>query len=266
MTLTDNVLHCSCPRTSVYGDICVHALKVAYSVPGYTGPSYTDFSVIWWKKFYHLASQMETTNSTIIELSNTMMLLKEKQTVGLHMDPNLVSKVAYPRHLEIPQHYQYDESNPTILNTNEFYDSLDISSLHKSSVEPSDLSQISSCSSVDHTKMNSLTVHQLVQEHGEERRKNDPSPNPYEFLYQSFKELTDLYLGNSDAKDLMVVKKYFHKKIVEKKKCIYERSTSLHSKQNNFKEPKGTYISSNVSLSKRRKTHGTNHYACRRKK
>ena len=69
VTLTDNI----------YIYICVHALKVAYSVPGYTGPSYTDFSVIWWKKFYHLASQMETTNRTIIELSNSMMLLKEKQ-------------------------------------------------------------------------------------------------------------------------------------------------------------------------------------------
>ena len=49
VTFKDNVLHCSCPRTSVYGDVCVHALKVAYSVPGYTGPSYTDVSVIWWK-------------------------------------------------------------------------------------------------------------------------------------------------------------------------------------------------------------------------
>ena len=267
VTLTDNnVLRCSCPRTSVYGDICVHALKVAYSVPGYTGPKYTDFSVIWWKSFYHLASQMETRNKTIIELSNSMMILKEKQTCGLHMDPDFFSNVPYSSTLHIPDEYEYDENKPFLMNVNSFYDSVDMDVLNQRTVAPCDLSQISSCSAIDHTKMDSSTIHQLVKEHGEERRKNDPSPNVYNFLYQTFKDLVDVYQGQSNVNELMVIKKYLNKKGVEKKKENYEQTTALHNKENDLKEPKGTYVSCNVSCGKKRITHGVAHYACKKKK
>ena len=123
--LVGNRLVCSCPRTNIYGDICVHALKVASTLPGYTRPSYQNFSVVWWKRYYHLVSQTETeceTNESIQELSRSMLLLKHKEKCGLRIDlsdlPNFNDNdVPYNQVKE----YEYDRDKPLVLNRNHFY-------------------------------------------------------------------------------------------------------------------------------------------------
>ena len=56
VVIEDNVMKCSCTRTNVYGDICIHVLKVANSSTLWEGPTHHHFSVIWWKKYTYFAT------------------------------------------------------------------------------------------------------------------------------------------------------------------------------------------------------------------
>ena len=55
VTYKDGILHCSCPRTNTYGDICIHSLIVAKSHKSYDQPTHHDYSVVWWKSFLHFS-------------------------------------------------------------------------------------------------------------------------------------------------------------------------------------------------------------------
>ena len=81
---------------SVCGEPCVHALKVAYTFPGYTGLTYKDYSVRWWKKYYHLVPQCGTLDPQVMEISKSMMLLHHQEICGLHIGGITISKIGFP--------------------------------------------------------------------------------------------------------------------------------------------------------------------------
>ena len=277
--LHDGRLVCSCPWTRVYGDICVHAMKVANSIPGYTGPSYQDFSVVWWKRFYHLVSQTETeseNNENVQELSRTMLLLKHKEKCGLRIDqsdlPEFNEKdVPYKKKKE----YEYDGRKPVVLNRNYFY-CQELPQMLKENEEdaPPGLSQLSNVvqphedNVINVVKDNVLNDPSFPINVPKQRFSNDDIlfytngltidealedisccnnvTDPYSYLIQSFKELTNIYEGNATPNDLNVIKRFFSSKVGEMKKRL-----------NGDVIPVGGIVSSNTKCSKRKKTHGT---------
>lgn len=75
----------------------------------------------------------------------------------------------------------------------------------------------------------------------------------------TFKELTNVYRGNTDEEALSDIRNYMNSLISEKKKEIFLEKSKLREevnpKQAGLPVPIGTYISSNVSNSKKRKKH-----------
>ena len=60
----------------------------------------------------------------------------------------------------------------------------------------------------DESPNNGLTIDKALQE-----STNGVSKDPYSYLIQSFKELTNLYKGNADTVDLEDVKRFFHARL-----------------------------------------------------
>ena len=254
-------LLCSCPRTDVYGDICIHALKVASLIPGFKGPSYQDYSVVWWKKFYHLISQTDTDgyNENCRTLSRTMLLLKHKEKIGIQVSltdfPVFEDNVTQAQKEE----FQYNEDYPVVLNRNHFYCQELPRLFEKESNEnddgaPPGMSQVSNVSlnPSDHDEtvntfvVNGLTIDKAL----EDLPGHNIELDPYAYLIQSFKELTNVYKGNATSDDLQEVKRFFSEKVGFMKKKI-----------NGHKKPVGTIVSCNVKCSKRRRTHGSKIYS-----
>ena len=71
----------------------------------------------------------------------------------------------------------------------------------------------------------------------------------------SFKELTNVYRGNTDEKSLSEIKKLFNKLTADKKREIFLEKNNYKRKGNDedLPVPLGTHVSSNISNSKRRK-------------
>ena len=94
----------------------------------------------------------------------------------------------------------------------------------------------------------------------------DPTPsnntrkNVYSFLIASFKELCSVFESNTDNDELIQIRSYLQDKASTKKKEIFQSSKTYGTKTMNESVPVGTYISSNINASKKRKTHGTKYF------
>ena len=73
--------------------------------------------------------------------------------------------------------------------------------------------------------------------------------NPYNFLITSFRELCSYLEGNSTMDDLIKIRTYFLEQT-----CSLKESHVLESNRKN-NHPTGTFVSSNASSSKRKRTH-----------
>ena len=186
VTFDNGVLRCSCPHTSVYGEPCVHALKIAYSFPGFTSVSYKDFSVIWWKKFYHLASQSKYMNPQVMKLSRAMMLLQEQEVCGIHINGSTIAKVGIPVNIKIPDRFLYDPTHPEFLNDHSVYDHL--------SYEGNEWTTMAGLSQVSSIDNGNTILDELLQEYCDEKKHFD-CPDPYRYLIMSFKELTNVSIN-----------------------------------------------------------------------
>ena len=293
-----NRLVCSCPRTNIYGDICVHALKVASTLPGYTGPSYQDFSVVWWKRYYHLVSQTESEceNESVQELSASMLLLKHKEKCGLRFNCDLpvFNEKDLPSWKK--KAYEFNNEKPIVLNRNYFY-CHELPKMWDDSQDeaPPGLTQLTNVSNnevqvidlvtdnllhdpsfpmnlpeevvSDDVKVKPLNLIDLINEEDtddgdvhfftngltiDEALDEKPSAKnpvePYSYLIQSFKELTNVYKGNATPDDLIIIKDFLEEKIADMKKRL-----------NGENIPVGRIVSSNAKCSKRRRTHGNKH-------
>ena len=267
-------LLCACPRTDVYGDICIHALKVASLIPGFTGPSYQDYSVVWWKKYYHLISQTETNvnNPNCRTLSSFMLFLKHKEEVGIPVSLTDFPKFEDNVTEEQKEEFEHNQHYPVVLNRNNFYCEelprlLEKESNKNDDGAPLGMSQVSNISLKPHDQCmesgednsmylsddeivnpfvrNGLTIDKAL----EDLPIGNIELDPYSYLIQSFKELTNVYKGNATSEDLQEVQRFFSEKVGCMKKKI-----------NGEKKPVGTIVSCNVKCSKRRKTHGTKHW------
>ena len=247
VSFDNGVLRCSCPHTIVYGEPCVHAMKVAYSIPGYTGVSYTDYSVVWWKQFFHLATQIKSNDPQVHKLNRAMMLLREQEVPGIHIDGNTIAKVGYPVNVKIPDRFLYDSRHPEYLNDHAVYKSL--------SYEGNEWTQLAGLSQdtspIDHRD---TILDQMLQEYSDENKHFD-CPDPYRYLIQSFKELTNVLRGNTDEKYLYELKQKFSELTSDKKNHIFLEKNNHKRKGNgaDLPVPVGIHVSSNISNSKRRK-------------
>ena len=78
--------------------------------------------------------------------------------------------------------------------------------------------------------------------------------SPYQYLVASFKELTSIMDGNCDNSELDLVNIFFSEQV-----GAFKHKISVQ--QNKHKTTNtGTYVSSNVASSKKRKTHGSKGY------
>ena len=91
---------------------------------------------------------------------------------------------------------------------------------------------------------------------------NNTKRSVYSFLIASFKELCSIYESNSDKEELLQIRSYFEKQILNKKKEIFHRKNISKDSISKVTSsiPVGTYISSSINSSKKRKTHGTKYF------
>ena len=224
--------------------------KVAYTFPGYTGPTYKDYSVRWWKKYYHLASQCNTLDPQVIEHSKLMMLLHHQEICGLHIDGNAIKKIGNPTPNKLTSDFEYDPKKPAVLNNHLVYAEFDVQDC-SDQFELAGLSQVTSVSCEN-------VIDQAVKKYNHGKQQY-VCPDPYRYLIMTFKELTNVYRGNTDEEALSDIRNYMNSLISEKKKEIFLEKSKLREevnpKQAGLPVPIGTYISSNVSNSKKRKKH-----------
>ena len=119
---------------------------------------------------------------------------------------------------------------------------------------PPGLSQVSNVSlnPSDHDEtVNTFAVNGLIIDKAlEDLPGHNLELDPYAYLIQSFKDLTNVYKGNATSDDLQEVKRFFSEKVGFMKKKI-----------NGDKKPVGRIVSCNVKCSKRRRTHGSKIYS-----
>ena len=250
VTFENNHLKCSCPRTHVFGDICIHMLKVATSIKSYKGPSHHDLSVVWWKKFYNHTLLEIKERPCENDLSKYVLLLRSKELCGIHIDGKTISQA--PIHNgALPAPYFYDPSSPRCINyTLDAYDLL-------LDPIPAGLSQVSNVSNNlfendEELLQNFMNNDAVIAETIEQNPQNGSIMDVYPRLIASFKELCNIYRGNCTEDDITEMKSILLKKIAEMKARVFQENKGLSQDD----VPLGNIVSSNVPCSKRRKTHG----------
>ena len=198
MTYKDGILHCSCPRTNTYGDICIHSLIVAKSHKNYDQPTHHDYSVVWWKSFLHFSLIHNDE-----ELAKSFIGLKLKEQCGIRIDGKTVTRNPV-LHGKIPQEYIVSDE-PNCLNH-----------VLKSSIDynvgsiPTGLSQLSCISQEEFTDTEQVAI-----------TSNNTKRSVYSFLVASFKELCSIYESNTDHQEILNIRSYLQTMIKEKKQEIY---------------------------------------------
>jgi len=76
------ILHCNCPRSIVYGDICPHVAHVATTIQGYDGPYPTDIGLSWHTEYSHFGfnDNCHGSQSEMNNLHDEMLKIKKKYT------------------------------------------------------------------------------------------------------------------------------------------------------------------------------------------
>ena len=242
---THGVLKCTCPRTDVYGDICVHSLKVANSCPGWKGCTHNDFSVVWWKQYEFLTKENHKEESQ--DLSKALSILRCKEVCGIRLNPQDFEKCAIYSG-DLPNEFKYDSMNPVCAN----FKSLKFDP-EEDMEQPVGLTQISNITFDDNSE------DFWFDEESIDRQLTDNPPDkiePYSFLISAFRDMCNNLEGNCTFNDLVLIRSFLNEQTLRIKQKFYEGKKGLHLNEDLNKGPCGTLISSNVPNSKRKRTHG----------
>ena len=251
VTVHNSILKCSCKMFERVGLICRHMFNVMSSLHHYSGPTYHDNSVYWWSNYLSNAGN----NST---LSQGLMKLYEKDIPGprirsFHHDSITPSVV-------VPDDWKYDQKLPKVKNFN--IPLVKMMNIMKKGEIPFGVSQLSSQIEQindDSSEVTSDTEKDIISpcfdmENLELKPEEIASSlSPFQFLYPSFKEMCSTAENCCDKDRLIYMKKWLDTEVTENLRLAV---TIEKKKKHEYNE--GTYISSALSNSKKRKTHGTN--------
>ena len=256
VTLTDNVLRCSCCYRDRYGIDCAHVYHVVSSFNNYTEPSHHDCSVRWWSSFTqygHYGNTSETVNEN--NLMKTFQALLTSDLIGLPIRSASPENIPIEEIKNIPSKFRKIVQNkfPVCKNfPNLRVNAADINNMqHSVSGLSQDVMSFQECNEAsilslrDNTKKSQRSV--------------------YAELMPYFKELTCHMEEDYNRSEMDDVKKMFIQRTGYFKAKAYKRSMKKYSKEKNMSknesekntERKREYVSCSIPTSKKRKAHGT---------
>ena len=244
VTVIDGFVKCSCKLFERTGLICRHMFNVLSTFHRYDGPFHHDVSVCWWSNYYKNAG-LQT------PLSKALEKLFDNDVVGPYIKPHhyehlpvcLCPEQSWLRNAKYPELVNIPLRNAEIHNI-----------LH-SNQGPIGCSQLSSTENIvdnDIDFSNRLPPANIVIDTNASDR-DYVTKSPFDYLYPSFKELCSSLENVCCHERLEYLKNWMNQQIIENVQLSVK-----DIKKGNKQYIQGTYISSSLPNSKKRKTHGTN--------
>ena len=243
VTLLEDKITCTCELIPVYGVPCRHIFHVAYTIPNWTRPTHRDVSVRYWTAYFYYGITENLVTDLDITIHKMLKLIRIREIVGVHVNLDDLSSIPIQTlNVNIPSIYHQLDSQPFARN----YPDVDYSTICLSE----EANNIPGMSQYENIVNNEDDDDYISFAHLSEEIPVNSSGNmvsPYQYLVASFKELTSIMDGNCDNSELDLVNNFFNEQV-----GAFKHKISVQ--QNKHKTTNtGTYVSSNVASSKKRK-------------
>ena len=214
-------------------------------------PNHHHISVRWWNTYYQVAC-LSSNNKRFdaLEKAVKMLMLNEKEGIPVKLECfthlPIYNRKDLPIKFKVPNFPEYTNYPNLKVQPRE---------LHAFEKHPFFNSLSQEVVAYDH---NLFTVNFLFHtffenENIEQNIVKSNKIDHYSLLIDTFKEMTNHMEDHCDLEDIMEVRKFFNKKILESK----NKAVSVLTDSNN---DDSEYLSVTLPSSKKRKTHGTKHY------